>query len=489
MRAALQQSQLQQERRIGAKKRIHRTHRWLATVAYPLFACCLASCLPATQTIIELDADETLRRDGQSLFVRITGPDGVVLDRTLTIDEDWRWPTSIPVSPITGDADRRFRLEASLTSGEDQVSIRASLGFANSRQFRVRFEFVEACLGVQCGPGFSCVGGECVSSFINPRPDQCDLAEGEACDPQSQCGCPSGFACRDSPLGATCVAPACQTSEECDAQFAGFLCDYESGHCIPRANAVCTMPPPEREGPQLAGEACDAAQFCMPGLVCVPSVRVFDVDTASHPLQSTNQGGTCRQPCNPCEGCGDETCIALPSGGFCAGLGLSGPGEICGQFSGWRQECAGEAACVDGRCVTACTPALELARSGETGSASLSADCQGNEVCTRGSDAARAYWLCREDHLAEIGEFCNSNVEVLCAYPGLCVSDGGPIGYCNQSRDGCGDCPDGTHCRTFDWGEVCIRENALPRGVACANDLDCEGTFRCMDRGGVRQCG
>lgn len=450
----------------------------------------LSACLPATQTLIELDADDTLRRDGQTLLVRITGVDGVVLERRLAIDEDWRWPTSIPVSPMAEDPERRFLLEAVLSTGEQQVSTRASLGFADRRQFRVRFEFTEACLGVECAPGLSCVAGDCVSAFVNPEPERCGLRDGEVCDPERQCGCPEGHSCRRSPHGATCRRPACETSAECDARFAGFVCDYESGVCVPPSDGVCRMPPPEREGPQLAGEACDAAQFCTAGLVCVANSRSFDADAPGHPLNSTDSGGTCRRPCDPCVGCGEETCIALPSGGgFCAGLGLSGPGGLCGVFTDWRQECAGEALCVDGRCVAACTPDLTLGRSGETGSASTSAACESDERCVRGGGSFGTTWSCGEPRLADIGEYCDSAIGLLCDYPGLCVGDRGSAGICNLSRDGCGDCPEETHCRTFGWGEACVREGGLPRGVACADDLDCQATFECLDQGDERRCG
>lgn len=337
---------------------------------------------------------------------------------------------------------------------------------------------VAACV---CDPGYDAIGASCVI-------DGTDAGARDAASPPGPC----------------------RRAADCP----GALCDYQTGACVPESADRCVLPPAE-DGSQDEGRGCGVSvtsdgsrvpHLCGPGLTCVPRARRYDVSTGEYVLDleastGTPLSGICEPACDPCVGCAEGECVALPEGGFCASGGLLAEGEVCNTVAGVVGECAGAMACPLDlsdfmySCTRTCRPDdRAFAAVDEFRSVSVSADCDEGSFCRLGEASIDGdVFLCVPGTLEPIGSACGFGTSGVCAYPVVCanqqVSNGSTPanvpGVCSPVLTSCdgASCPPGTHCRSIEVGtgpsHVCVAEHALPRTAACADDLDCAVGLRC----------
>lgn len=340
-----------------------------------------------------------------------------------------------------------------------------------------------------CDPGYDAIGTSCVA----------DGTDAGAID--------AAGGARDGGMGAS---GGCRLAVDCP----GALCDYASGACVPQNADRCVLPPAEG-GSAEVGRGCGisvmsdgsrAPLLCGPGLTCVPRVRRYDVVSGEYVLDleaptGIPLPGRCEPACDPCAGCDEGECVALPEGGFCARGGLLGEGEVCSTVAGVVGECAGAMACPPSftdfmsRCSRTCRPDdRAYAAVDEFRSVSTSADCEDGSVCRLAEASIDGHvFLCAPSTVVPVGAACGFSTSNSCAYPDVCANQqvtfgGGPVnvpGVCSPVLTSCEgtSCPSGTHCRSINLGfatsHVCVGERSLPRTAACADDLDCATSLRC----------
>lgn len=441
-------------------------------------------CLPATQTFIELDADESLRISGRRLTVEIKDRDGLVVyeRRGVSTVAPFVWPTEIPVSPDMGDASRRFSIAATLSGESGQVSVRAELGFAQGRQVRVQLLFEEACVNVSCGDGFVCLGGACVSSFL--APDECGLVGGRGCDPTTNCGCPESFSCVSSTEGTTCRArlstAVCVTTSECGA---GQVCRFDTGTCeTPRCQSALPS-----TGTGEGGDVCETNAACGEGLTCVGSHQRNE----STGFDYSEESGRCRASCDPCNTeptCpSPNECLSLPQGGgFCTRGGLGNQGDTCSDIVGSERLCTPGHQCLTGRCARTCRADFGPG-AGTRGDWCLaeSGDCPEGQTCSGPRSSSRE-GICvsvGEEYPSPEGGLCTVNTP--CPCPLSCLSRASDLPrFCGRTGL-CAECPPDTLCRERvsggDGGVACIRRNSLRQFDPCGTSEECESSTECRD--------
>ncbi|MFT5356623.1 MAG: hypothetical protein ACI9KE_003848 [Polyangiales bacterium] len=452
-----------------------------------------ASCLPATQTIVELTVSEGLANQEGELEVVITDEDGrVVHSKSYVVaDESWDWPAEIPISPRGGDATRRFTFSATLTLNDGDIVVRAVLGFAEATEFRVHLSFDESCRDRDCGPEFTCDRDECVSIFRER--DECELPAGVACDIGSGCGCPDAYVCLSVALEhgseasrATCAARApasiCTRASDCDEDE---LCARDGG-CQPASTTLC-----EHEGPVGVvglGGRCEGTDYCRADLFCM-SVPSLDDDLGFN-FMST---GYCAPRCNPCqsdESCpSPHACVALAAGGgVCSRSGIALEGETCDR----SRFCGRGLSCFSDRCVRLCRG--HFAGTDGPTCAIRSADCDDGELCTgRRSDSRVGFC---EPGAAEFpspaGGICT--IDSKCPCPLECLPTGrGDSRFCAlKALSTCDDCLDDTECsvRTLQDGRehvACVVPASLRDFDECYNAGQCQSGYCSPDDGLCRR--
>lgn len=439
-----------------------------------------ASCLPATQTIVELTATGALAVQHGVLVVRVTSEDGEEIEHfRLDVDETWSWPAVIPLSPRGGDASRRFRFSATFSNDDGNIVVRAALGFAAGTQFRVALRFDESCRGQTCGAGFSCEDGTCVSIF---RDSECGLPGGVGCDAQTGCGCPDDHVClnvetapRASTFGPTCLPRVersiCTGASDCAA---GESCS-QNGECRAADDTVCE---PTQVGSATFGMGCSESSFCGPGLVCVRSSSTPDDDQNF----SFRTRARCRFACNPCQSdstCqGRNECITVPGGGgFCSRDGVALETETCDS----TRFCGNGFYCFSGRCVRSCRGHLP----GTSGCAVRSQDCNTGEVCVRAGGAQ--YCAPGSDGFpGPEGGICNPSSE--CPCPLACLASSDSAFMCARANTLCSECAaEGKLCLTRSYLGVtavaCIVPGSLRDFDECDVNEHCQSGFCNTDDG------
>jgi alpha-tubulin suppressor-like RCC1 family protein len=165
----------------------------------------------ATQVLVWVDvaAGSTLETRATAMRVRVLdGQGNVVSDETRTIagpTPEVALPASISLVPFGGDASRRFRVEVSLLEPDAMgldVEIAKKVadgGFVDHELREIWLLFDDACIGVSCGPGRTCIEGACRRACFDGRPP------GET-TPSVPGACPCDCPCD----GDTCVDGFCQ---------------------------------------------------------------------------------------------------------------------------------------------------------------------------------------------------------------------------------------------------------------------------------------
>lgn len=440
-----------------------------------LFGCVMMGCQPATQTIVEFDADEALQSASRQLTVVIRNVEGEVSTRMVDLDESTVWPQRVPVSPRDGDASRRFEIEATLFATSGSTTVKASLGFNESRRFVVRLTFESACEDVECSEGFTCKDGACISTFMET--EECDGFTGPGCELTTSCGCPDTFICRMFDAGPTCVRGIpfgeCTHPSDCDD---GLTCAFDTGRC--ETPSVCGHADEGESGSATLwhNPGCQSNDDCATGLVCVraPSLREgSEVGFAGR--------GYCAPSCDPCaeSSCGGESgCFvlnAVRAGGFCAAR-THAEGESC--TSGNRppvQLCGAGMVCHEGTCRRLCRK--PIASEWEQVCATESSDCREDEICTHLNATTS---VCQPGQLPVEGGICFVD-QCPCGLRCLQASREGPDPlFCGVAGLGCDGCPAGTRCAAGDDGVACIRLGSLRGGDECMSTEECSSGLVCV---------
>ncbi len=155
--------------------------RWLAGL---LPALAIAGCQnTATQVIVHVDADDTIRERAQTLTVRVIGESGDdVASQNVVLrgpGAEATFPFEQPIHPRDGDASRGFHLAFELFEAGDTGT--AAAPFARERvvgtyqdgaRLHVYLRFTAACAGfLDCGSTETCVEGACAPACVQGSPE------------------------------------------------------------------------------------------------------------------------------------------------------------------------------------------------------------------------------------------------------------------------------------------------------------------------------
>jgi hypothetical protein len=162
---------------------------------------------------------------------------------------------------------------------------------------------VSLCEGVSCGPGETCVQGDCRDCHFVGCPGAGQVCQASECvdDPCADVECAADEACRAGRCVAVCDDASCPEGQRCDA----------GGRCVADACAGRSCP---------AGQACVGGECeddpcvelqCVGGDVCVASMGCIDDPC---PLVRCPDGRTCAV-----DEAGEPRCVATAGDGGGAG--------------------------------------------------------------------------------------------------------------------------------------------------------------------------
>jgi hypothetical protein len=446
---------------------------WFAALALlaPIGCQLETSWRPKTQTVIDLDADASVRARTQSLRVVITGSDqrGQLtgdaepsLDEVLTFgaDEDVHWPLRFVLEPPRGDFSRLFALTASARDDHSQVlaQVRVASGYVSGQVRHLALRFDEACVRVTCGDDQTCSGGDCRDAWIAPADtplfvDKPGVADAAAAD------------------GGSAPLPDAAMSVSGDEDDAG---------------QVQTATAPSRDPCANANGGCDVLVSCQV-LFGVPICGVCPsgYDDVNGDVSSCRDRDECQMNnggCDPEHG----VCTNTPGGRECrCKQGYHDDGERCLQqipcssdaFCGQHARCSaidGARVCVCGAGYagdgTNCTDIDECAtRQAECGEHARCVNNDGGFDCQCESGYVLQDGACREYDECKAGsDDCDDQ-------PEACVNDPGgfhcscPSGYTGDGKGAMG-CADIDECQQNTDGCSSAPE-------ACVNDV---GAFHCQ---------
>ncbi|MEM9193292.1 MAG: hypothetical protein AAGF12_29220 [Myxococcota bacterium] len=145
----------------------------------------LFGCTTPTQVVVVLEADATVANDARRIQVRVSGPGGEVLNRSLELGPAGTvsFPFRIPVVPRGGDAGRAWALDAVLTDDAEAIlGAQSATGrYVESALRYVTLRFSERCRSVSCPSGERCSEGLCVPACVALEVDPGIAAR--ACEP------------------------------------------------------------------------------------------------------------------------------------------------------------------------------------------------------------------------------------------------------------------------------------------------------------------
>lgn len=469
--------------------------------------------VPATEVLVEIDAEPGVRADARTLVIEIAGgPEGaLVVQRTETLTAPIAWPVTVALTPLGGDASRRFSVSAEARAGAGSIGlVRVASGFIPQRALAVHLLLEDCCTGTTCDADETCRSCACSAALVDPGtlPDyvvrDAGAADGGVSDGGVSDGSVGDAGCTTD-LGCPAATPACSLGVcvECTATndaacSASEACDVPTSTCVPTCSVdgdcalgrICTS--------GACVEGCRADRPCLGSATCCDDACV-DVD------EDPRHCGGCGMACGAGESCCDRACEDTSDDLLACGA----CGNACGTANG-------APSCADGRCAIVCDASHAdcdaLNPNGcETDLHTLT-DCGGCDVpcaithgtpsCATGTCAVGAcdagYLDC--DGLASNG--CEAQVtidpehcggcDVRCDAPSAttaCVASSCVVVACGP---GTGDC-DGaaaTGCETetrgsFDHCGACGRSCALRGTTRECRSSDCV-TLGCMP--GFQDC-
>ncbi|MEM6959447.1 MAG: hypothetical protein AAF645_27435 [Myxococcota bacterium] len=174
-----------------------------------------------TQTSVTLNADTSLLPEATSLrvTVRPAGNDPELV-REVEVDRSQTRLATLFLVPLQDDPSRTFEVDAELMAGATVVGRLRVHGDYVEGEKRVINAFFDARCDVSCGPGTTCVGGDCVGSCFEASSGVDELHE-PVCGVCEVC---VNNRCEPAEDGASCG--------ECD----GDVC--QAGRCEPRVEAL-----------------------------------------------------------------------------------------------------------------------------------------------------------------------------------------------------------------------------------------------------------
>lgn len=187
--------------------------RWIAIGVCLAFACVE----PATQVLVWVDIPEASQMRERATRLTVSAFDGDdqlvhTEERRLTGGAALTPPISISIVPRDDDASRSFRVDVSLMDDAGEFAHQtAEATFVEHELREIRLRFDDACLGVTCSFGRTCIEGTCERACFDPAP----AGETTRSQPGS---CPCECAC----AGDTCVDGFCIPARPVDQVFGGF---------------------------------------------------------------------------------------------------------------------------------------------------------------------------------------------------------------------------------------------------------------------------
>lgn len=133
------------------------------------------SSFPATQVLVDIDADSISRARARELHVTIVSEEGSIRhEATPTLFGDppqLSLPTTVPVVPMDGDSTRTFTVFAELID-QKKVAFNkkaATLSFVDQTLVDVDLYFSDLCIDIDCPTGQTCADGACVPITTLPH--------------------------------------------------------------------------------------------------------------------------------------------------------------------------------------------------------------------------------------------------------------------------------------------------------------------------------
>jgi hypothetical protein len=304
--------------------------------------------VPATEVLVEIDAEPVIRASARSIVIEVSGgaTDALEVQHTETLSAPLEWPVVVAVTPLGGDATRRFSVSAEARDASGSLGrVQITSGFAAQRVLVARLLLEDCCSATRCGASETCRACACASATIDPGTLP-DYVGGDAGMPMSDApradvggdagGCSSDAMC--PPITPVCAAGACVecTATRTEACAAGEVCDPGSSTCVSRCagdgdcdlGRICTA--------GACVEGCRVDRPCLGSATCCGDACV-DLD------EDPRHCGSCGMACGAGESCCDRACAAIESD--IASCGACG--NACGTANG-------AASCVSGSCGIAC---------------------------------------------------------------------------------------------------------------------------------------
>ncbi len=156
--------------------------RWRAAAMLAL-SVTLSACStrPATQIVVEVDAEPGVRAQLDVVHVVVNGGDGETtgaprVQRLDVRQRPPRWPFTVVVAPLDRDPERRYEIVVAAegavpAGGADRpvvATVRAISGFVPGETRVLRLVLEDACRDVTCGAEETCRAGTCGPADVDP---------------------------------------------------------------------------------------------------------------------------------------------------------------------------------------------------------------------------------------------------------------------------------------------------------------------------------